>query len=157
MTAVRYRVRHETVYSYGGNVAHSHQLLHLTPRNTPLQSCRDRTISLAPQPSSRSEDLDAFGNHVTRLEYDSPHDHLEVLAEVGVEVQPAPDMAPPRAMPGSAFAIRCVFRQAGERGNPGRLPLPHGVELRQDQADLHRVWRGLLRAGCADAGSRRRR
>jgi len=92
MTAVRYRVRHETAYSYGGNVAHSHQLLHLTPRNTPLQSCRDRTISLAPQPSSRSEDLDAFGNHVTRLEYDSPHDHLEVLAEVRVEVQPAPDM-----------------------------------------------------------------
>jgi transglutaminase-like putative cysteine protease len=92
MTAVRYRVRHETAYSYGGNVAHSHQLLHLTPRNTSLQSCRDRTISLVPQPSSRSEDLDAFGNHVTRLEYDSPHDHLEVLAEVRVEVQPAPDM-----------------------------------------------------------------
>jgi len=92
MTAVRYRVRHETAYSYGGNVAHSHQLLHLTPRNTPLQSCQDRTISLAPQPSSRSEDLDAFGNHVTRLEYDSPHDHLEVLAEVHVEVHSAPDM-----------------------------------------------------------------
>jgi transglutaminase-like putative cysteine protease len=92
MTAVRYRVRHETAYSYGGNVAHSHQLLHLTPRNTSLQSCENRTISLAPQPSSRSEDLDAFGNHVTRLEYDSPHDHLEVLAEVRVEVQPAPAM-----------------------------------------------------------------
>lgn len=92
MTAVRYRVRHETAYSYGGNVAHSHQLLHLTPRNTPLQSCQDRTISLAPQPSSRTEDLDAFGNHVTRLEYDSPHDHLEVLAEVRVEVRPAPAM-----------------------------------------------------------------
>ena len=89
---VRYRVRHETAYSYGGNVAHSHQLLHLTPRNTPLQSCRDRSISLVPQPSSRSEDLDAFGNHVTRLEYDSPHDHLEVLAEVHVEVQSAPDL-----------------------------------------------------------------
>ena len=92
MTAVRYRVRHETAYSYGGNVAHSHQLLHLTPRNTPLQSCQDRTISLVPQPSSRSEDVDAFGNHVTRLEYDSPHDHLEVLAEVRVEVRSAPDM-----------------------------------------------------------------
>jgi len=92
MTAVRYRVRHETAYSYGGNVAHSHQLLHLTPRNTPLQSCQDRTITLVPQPSSRSEDLDAFGNHVTRLEYDSPHDHLEVLAEVRVEVRSAPDL-----------------------------------------------------------------
>lgn len=89
---VRYRVRHETTYAYGGNVAHSHQLLHLTPRNTAMQSCRDRTISLVPQPSLRREDLDAFGNHVTRLEYDSPHDHLEVLAEVRVEVRPVPDM-----------------------------------------------------------------
>ena len=90
MTAVRYRVRHETVYTYGGNVAHSHQLLHLSPRNAPNQSCRERTISLVPQPSQRREDLDAFGNHVTRLEYDSPHDRLEVLAEVSVEVRPAP-------------------------------------------------------------------
>ena len=37
--AVRYRVRHETVYSYGGDVAHSHQLLHLSPRNALRQTC----------------------------------------------------------------------------------------------------------------------
>jgi transglutaminase-like putative cysteine protease len=89
---VRYRVRHETVYSYGGDVAHSHQLLHLTPRDAPLQTCRTRTITVAPQPSIRREDTDAFGNHVTRLEYDTPHDRLEVLAEVGVDVRQAPDL-----------------------------------------------------------------
>jgi len=86
---VRYRVRHETAYSYGGDVAHSHQLLHLTPRDTPLQTCHERTITLVPQPSLRREDIDAFGNTVTRLEYDLPHDRLEVLAEVGVEVRSA--------------------------------------------------------------------
>ena len=90
---VRYRVRHETVYNYGGNVAHSHQLLHLTPRNAPQQTCHRRSITLAPQPSTRREDVDAFGNHVTRLEYDLPHDRLEVLAEVGVEVRPARDLS----------------------------------------------------------------
>jgi transglutaminase-like putative cysteine protease len=87
---VRYRVRHETVYSYGGDVAHSHQLLHLTPRDAPLQTCHRRSITLAPQPSTRREDIDAFGNHVTRLEYDLPHDRLEVIAEVGVDVLAAP-------------------------------------------------------------------
>jgi transglutaminase-like putative cysteine protease len=91
---VRYRVRHETAYSYGGDVAHSHQLLHLTPRDTPLQTCHERTITLTPQPSLRREDIDAFGNTVTRLEYDLPHDRLEVLAEVGVEVRSAAAMAP---------------------------------------------------------------
>jgi transglutaminase-like putative cysteine protease len=83
---MRYRVRHETFYRYGGDVAHSHQLLHLTPRNSVNQICHSRTITLDPQPSTRREDVDAFGNCVTRLEYDQPHDHLEVLAEVAVEV-----------------------------------------------------------------------
>jgi transglutaminase-like putative cysteine protease len=83
---MRYRVRHETVYHYGGNVAHSHQLLHLSPRDSAHQVCRSRSIALDPEPSTRREDLDAFGNLVTRLEYDLPHDRLAVLAEVGVEV-----------------------------------------------------------------------
>jgi transglutaminase-like putative cysteine protease len=91
---VRYRVRHETVYSYGGNVAHSHQLLHLTPRDTTRQTCHSRIITLAPQPSLRREDIDAFGNQVTRLEYDQPHDRLEVLAEVAVDVQSASAVMP---------------------------------------------------------------
>jgi transglutaminase-like putative cysteine protease len=89
---MRYRVRHETVYRYGGDVAHSHQLLHLTPRDSANQSCRSRTITLDPQPSTRREDVDAFGNCVTRLEYDLPHDRLEVLAEVAVEVHAPRDV-----------------------------------------------------------------
>jgi transglutaminase-like putative cysteine protease len=92
----RYRVRHETVYSYGGNVAHSHQLLHLTPREMPNQTCHSHSITLQPQPSARRDDVDAFGNVVTRLEYDRPHDRLEVLAEVDVEVR-TPAAAPPEA------------------------------------------------------------
>jgi transglutaminase-like putative cysteine protease len=106
---VRYRVRHDTADSYGGNVAHSHQLLHLTPRNTLLQSCRDRIISLTPQPSLRRDDLDAFGNHVTRLEYDSPHDHLEVLAEVRVEIQPAADVDAAASEPWERVRDRLAF------------------------------------------------
>jgi transglutaminase-like putative cysteine protease len=89
---MRYRVRHETVYRYGGDVAHSHQLLHLTPRDLANQICRSRTITLDPQPSTRREDVDAFGNCVTRLEYDLPHDRLEVLAEVDVEVDAPRDV-----------------------------------------------------------------
>jgi transglutaminase-like putative cysteine protease len=83
---IRYRVRHETVYHYGGDVAHSHQLLHLAPRDSANQVCHSRTITLDPEPSTRREDVDAFGNFVTRLEYDLPHDRLLVLAEAGVEV-----------------------------------------------------------------------
>jgi transglutaminase-like putative cysteine protease len=88
---MRYRVRHRTVYHYGGNVAHSHQLLHLAPRDSANQTCHSRTITLDPEPITCVEAIDAFGNFVTRLEYDLPHDRLEVLAEVGVEVRPPGD------------------------------------------------------------------
>jgi transglutaminase-like putative cysteine protease len=85
--SVRYRVRHETVYDYGGDVAHSHQLLHLTPRDSLNQTCHSRSIALDPPPNALGEDTDAFGNHVTRLEYDQPHGRLEVVANVGVDVR----------------------------------------------------------------------
>jgi transglutaminase-like putative cysteine protease len=89
--SANYRVRHETIYHYGGNVAHSHQLLHLTPRESSLQHCHSRALLLDPPPSTRRDDVDAFGNLATRLEYDLPHDRLQVLAEVRVEVHmPAP-------------------------------------------------------------------
>ena len=91
--AMRYRVRHETVYHYGGDVAHSHQLLHLAPRESDRQVCRSRRITLTPAPGTRRDDVDAFGNFVTRLEYDQPHDRLEVLAEVEVEVSAPGDAA----------------------------------------------------------------
>ena len=111
--AVRYRVRHETVYAYGGNVAHSHQLLHLTPRDTPQQTCHRRTITLTPAPNARREDVDAFGNLVTRLEYDTPHDRLEVLADVGVEVRRA---APRAAADSDAWEhVREALLFSGER------------------------------------------
>ena len=58
--AVNYRVRHQTIYHYGGDVAHSHQLLHLSPRDTERQTCLTRLITLSPQPTGRREDVDAF-------------------------------------------------------------------------------------------------
>jgi transglutaminase-like putative cysteine protease len=116
--AVTYQVRHETVYRYGGNVAHSHQLLHLTPRNAPLQTCFAHSIELSPQPTIRRDDLDAFGNHVTRLEYDLPHDRLEVLAQVGVEVRPAPGIA--AADTGGWEAVREALAYSGSP-MPGEL------------------------------------
>jgi transglutaminase-like putative cysteine protease len=97
--SMRYRVRHETVYHYGGDVAHSHQLLHLSPRDSANQRCYSRTLTMQPQPSSLNEDLDAFGNLATRLEYDLPHDRLEVLAELGVEVDPPPEASSIATLP----------------------------------------------------------
>jgi transglutaminase-like putative cysteine protease len=84
----RYAVRHTTVYEYGGDVAHSHHLLHLTPREFGYQRRLSHSLEIDPQPSFLHEDLDAFGNGIARLEYDRSHDRLSVSATMQVEVLP---------------------------------------------------------------------
>jgi transglutaminase-like putative cysteine protease len=84
----RYAVRHATVYLYERDVAHSHHLVHLQPRSFEYQRCLGHSLCLDPQPSSVHEDVDAFGNPISRLEYDRPHDRLSVTAETHVEILP---------------------------------------------------------------------
>ena len=87
MRPVRYAVRHETLYRYSREVAHSHQQLHLTPRDCSRQQCLEHSIRIEPQPGVRSEHLDAFGNRVTRVELDRPHDRLRVIADMQVSLE----------------------------------------------------------------------
>jgi transglutaminase-like putative cysteine protease len=81
MSAVHYAVRHETLYRYRRDVVHAHQQLHLTPRNSERQHCVLHRIDITPQPAVSAEYVDAFGNWVTRVELDRPHNRLQVVAE----------------------------------------------------------------------------
>ncbi len=90
MTAVTYAVQHETLYRYGREVAHSHQLLHLTPRSYARQQCLGHSLLIEPAPAVHSEHPDAFGNRVTRVELDRPHERLRVLAGMRVRVESVP-------------------------------------------------------------------
>ena len=83
----RYHVTHETVYSYGGDVAHAHHLLHLVPREREHQRCMSSHIHLDPVPGARCDSKDAFGNPIARLEYDRPHSRLEVSTKLDVIVE----------------------------------------------------------------------
>ena len=88
----RFAIRHETVYEYQGDVAHAHQLLHLSPRACPQQVTWRHELRLDPAPASREDSLDAFGNFISRLEFDRPHRRLAVVAESEVEVHARPDL-----------------------------------------------------------------
>ena len=112
----RYRVRHETLYAYGGEVAHSHQLLHLTPRELPHQFCSSHRITLDPEPTLRRDELDSFGNPVTRLEYDRPHERLEVISEATVQLE-----VPVPTDPGSSDTCEEV-RRAMDFSGQSQLP-----------------------------------
>ncbi len=102
--AARYSVRHQTAYDYGSDVVHSHQLLHLVPRPAPFQQCLEHTIDISPAAYRRREELDAFGNPVTRVEFEHPHRRLEVTTDMEVEVHPRPSIPATETVPWDRLA-----------------------------------------------------
>jgi transglutaminase-like putative cysteine protease len=93
-STTQYRITHQTRYRYAAEVVHSHQLLHLVPRPTPYQQCLEFALQISPAPTHRRDAIDAFGNPVTRVEFQSPHRELLVRTDMQVEVHPRPSVPP---------------------------------------------------------------
>ena len=83
---MRYHVHHETLYSYESTVSISRQALHLAPRPLAWQRCLRHELRVEPGPTFRQDEIDCFGNPVTRLEIDTPHRQLGVAAEMDIEL-----------------------------------------------------------------------
>jgi transglutaminase-like putative cysteine protease len=88
VTPVLYRVRHETRYDYSAPVAHAHHLLHLSPRETTWQKTLSHRLDIQPMVANYSEDTDAFGNRVMRIEMARPHRQLQVIGHSQIELMP---------------------------------------------------------------------
>ncbi len=84
----RYQIFHETHYRYAAPVSLAQQLAHLWPRECPWQRCLQRELEIHPQPSQRQDGLDVFGNPLTRLAIERPHEALRISARLEVEVLP---------------------------------------------------------------------
>jgi len=97
--SMEYFVRHRTTYRYLQDVSHSWHLAHLRPRNTPLQSVHDSSITLSLEPASRIGREDYFQNPCEWFSIDQPHTRLDVLAESRVTVAPAPERLPRDSVP----------------------------------------------------------
>lgn len=86
--SARYQVIHDTHYHYDSPVSLAKQLAHLWPRDCAWQRCEQRSLSISPEPTTRLDELDVFGNPLTRLAFERPHDELQVCAQLTVEVLP---------------------------------------------------------------------
>ncbi|OMG52364.1 transglutaminase [Azonexus hydrophilus] len=94
MEPVRYHVLHETRYDYGSNVSLSQQQLHLSPRFLPWQQVHEQRIVIEPTPTWRRDGLDAFGNPVSWISFNAPHDSLCIRSAMNIAVLPhLPDEA----------------------------------------------------------------
>lgn len=117
---VRYRVRHETSYSYSSDVVHSHQLLHLIPRPAAYQQCLEHSIHILPAAYRRREELDAFGNPVSRVEFEHPHRELQVTTDMEVQVHPRPGICATDTVPWDRLTERFT--------HTGRAPAREDLE-----------------------------
>ncbi len=80
-----WRVRHVTTYRYAETVDMATHMLHLTPRALPWQRVLEERILCAPEAARMTRGADHFGNPVTWLSIDRPHDLFEVASEAVVD------------------------------------------------------------------------
>jgi transglutaminase-like putative cysteine protease len=90
--AVLFRIRHESWYRYDVPVALGAHVLRLTPRAAGIRLLSQR-LAVEPEPSSRLEELDAFGNSVTRVSFQGTTQSFRVQSEIELETLPPPPLA----------------------------------------------------------------
>jgi transglutaminase-like putative cysteine protease len=93
-----YDVRQSTIYHYASPVAVASHVLRLTPIDHPHQRVHAAALEVSPHPIERRERRDFFGNRITSVVLNEPHDTLKVkvMARIAVEHD---EMADPLATP----------------------------------------------------------
>ncbi len=96
---MKYRVTHDTSYNYSDAVPVCHNFVHLTPRDTAWQICRNHKLVIKPTPAISLRRLDYFGNQVTYFSLHEGHRRLSLSAVSRVEVRPFPVADPATSPP----------------------------------------------------------
>ncbi len=91
---MKYEVRHQTVYEYARACAYSHCSLRLSPTTEPGQIVLDHNLSVEPAPVSTSQHSCFFGNTVTSVTIETPHQELRLDARSTLLVERAPPPDP---------------------------------------------------------------
>ncbi|MGG7673991.1 transglutaminase-like domain-containing protein [Pseudomonas sp. WC2] len=90
--SAHYQILHDTCYHYDSPVSLAQQLAHLWPRECAWQRCTEQQLLISPPPTARRDELDVFGNPLTRLAFERPHDELQVNARLTIEVLARPTL-----------------------------------------------------------------
>src|SRR5260221_4188751 len=92
-----YDIRQVTTYRYASPVAYARHVLRLPPIDRMGQRVHAAAVDIEPAPVQRREGHDFFGNRMTWIELDRPHDTLSVrvAARVAGKRDIAPEVTPP--------------------------------------------------------------
>lgn len=86
---MRYRVTHQTTYSYDELVSICHNELRLEPRETERQRRLSTALRIEPVPRATTAERDYFGNPTHFFTVEEPHHHMVLVAESEVEIDAA--------------------------------------------------------------------
>jgi len=84
-----YDVRQATIYHYASTVAYAHHVLRLTPIDRTGQRVHAAALDITPAPIERHEGQDFFGNRMTWIAPDEPHEALTVRVAARVAIEQA--------------------------------------------------------------------
>jgi transglutaminase-like putative cysteine protease len=88
-----YDVRQSSAYVYASPVAHARHVLRQIPINRDGQRVHLAALQIVPEPQHRREGEDFFGNRLTWIDVDAPHQTLTIklTARVSVDLLTEPD------------------------------------------------------------------
>ncbi len=85
---MNYHITHRTFYDYAAPVSVSHHVARLEPLVTATQSRGDFSLQIFPEPTSRKERTDYFGNRLCFFAIQEIHTKLEIITHSRVTVTP---------------------------------------------------------------------
>jgi transglutaminase-like putative cysteine protease len=94
-----YDVRQSTTYHYASTVAHAHHILRLTPIDRQDQRALATALTVEPEPVDRREGSDFFGNRITWILLEQPHDTLNVRVAARIVIDAKRRLALPTTPP----------------------------------------------------------
>jgi len=83
---MNYRVEHNTTYRYTTPAEACHNMVRLSPRTMPGQTCLGTTLAIDPAPATVHSHVDYFGNRVHSFAVMEPHETLSITSTCKVRV-----------------------------------------------------------------------
>ena len=85
----RLSIIHTTAYKYNKRVTLSYNEARMTPLTDPQQVVLESVLKVSPSQAAVSSYRDYWGTRVTAFDMQMPHEHLEVVSNITVEVHRA--------------------------------------------------------------------
>ncbi len=128
---MRYRITHQTHYVYDRDVSVSHHVVQLCPRDLPSQRCLTHDLCVRPEPATRTERIDYFGNRAVLVTLETAHREFEVIAGSLVEIVPRLAPAEGLTTPWEEVAARCDAPGWGDAAAAGEYRFDSPMVRRQ--------------------------